>query len=37
MKMHSVYGRTEYADVQAALTEELARLQALVGDEPFVD
>ncbi len=33
-EMTSVYGRPEYAVVQAALTEELARLQALVGDEP---
>lgn len=35
--MHSVNGRPEYANVQAALTDELARLQALVGDEPCVD
>ena len=36
-ELNSVYGRTEYANVQASLTAELARLQALVGDEPFVD
>ena len=36
-EMNSVYGRTEYANVQTALTEELARLQALVGDEPYVE
>ena len=34
-ELNSVYGRTEYANVQSALTEELARLQAHVGDEPF--
>ena len=36
-EMNSVYGRTEYANVQASLTAELARLQGVVGDEPFVE
>ena len=36
-EMNSVYGRTEYANVQASLTAELARLQGVVGDEPFAE
>ena len=35
-ELNSVYGRAEYANIQAALTAELARLQALVGDKPFL-
>ena len=36
-EMNSVNGRTEYANIQASLTAELARLQGVVGDEPFAE
>lgn len=35
-ELRNVYGDRQYADVQASLTQQLADLQARVGDEPYV-